>query len=136
MNTDANKRLITQYLDAWEQGDTDALKRMLSPDAVTHVSATRDERSHDFEPDACAAWVAAFPDTQLTVKTLVAEGDSVAVYWEITATHKAEFVGIPATDKTVTFGGLEINRIKDGKIVEIWRLSDTMTLMGQLGAMG
>jgi steroid delta-isomerase-like uncharacterized protein len=135
MNTEANKATVHQFLDAWQRGDTDTLKRLLADDAITHISATNQLQSQEFEPQSCASWVAAFPDTVLTVERLVAEGDEVAAYWTIRATHQAPFMDMEATGKQVQFGGLEINRIQDGKIVEIWRLSDTMTLMQQLGAM-
>lgn len=127
-----NKAIITQYLAAWGKGDADTVKALLAPDAITHVSATHTEKSIDFEAQACQTWVASFPDTDLKVEKLVSEGDSVTAYWVIQATHTQEFAGIPATHKQVTFGGLEIQRLADGKIVEIWRLSDSFGLMQQL----
>ncbi len=44
------------------------------------------------------------------------------------------YVGIAPTGKPVRVPGMEVNRIANGKIVEIWRLSDTMSLMQQIGA--
>ncbi|MGF1505565.1 MAG: ester cyclase [Chloroflexi bacterium] len=134
MTLEDNKALIRRYLDAWGRGDASALGGLLHPEAVTHVSAVQDEPAPTFEPEACAAWHEGFSDTSLTIHQLTAEGDRVAVYWTITAAHTAEFVGMPPTQNEVHFGGLEINRVADGAIVEIWRLSDTQTLMSQLGA--
>ncbi len=136
MNPEANKAIVRRYLEAWGRGDTKTLEQMLHPEAITHVSATNVEQSMTFEPYACATWFAGFPDTVLEIEKLVAEGDSVSAYWVITATHTAEFMGMPATGKQVKFGGLEINRVADSKIVEIWRLSDTSGLMAQLEAEG
>lgn len=134
MSIEANKDVVRQYLGAWEKGDTDTLKSLLAQDAVTHVNAGHDSPSLQFEPFACDTWNTSFPDTKLTIEKLVAEGDSVSAYWVIDATHTADFMNIPATNKKVKLGGLEINRVKDGKIVEIWRISDTITLMEQLQA--
>lgn len=128
-----NKGIVERYLKAWEQGNTETLSQLLAINAVTHISATTTRTSQDFEPQACADWVAAFPDTKLVVDQLIAEKDTVAAYWTITATHQNSFMGMAATGKRVHFGGLEINRIAEGKIIEIWRLSDTLTLMQQLG---
>lgn len=134
MSLEAAKSIVRQYLEAWGKGDTKTLEAMLHPEAITHVSASGVEQSATFEPYACATWFAGFPDTVLEIEKLVAEGDSVAAYWVITATHTADFMGMPATGKQVKFGGLEINRIANGQIVEIWRLSDTFGLMQQLEA--
>lgn len=134
MTLEANKSIVRQYLEAWGKGDTKTLEAMLHPEAITHVSAAGVEQSATFEPYACATWFVGFPDTVLEIEKLVAEGDSVTAYWVITATHTADFMGMPPTGKRVKFGGLEINRIADGKIIEIWRLSDTFGLMQQLEA--
>jgi predicted ester cyclase len=44
-------------------------------------------------------------------------------------------MGIPPTGKEVTFDGIIIYRLANGKIVEHWMQTDTMSLMQQLGAM-
>jgi predicted ester cyclase len=42
-------------------------------------------------------------------------------------------MGIPATGKEVTIGGIAIARIADGKIMERWEEFDMMGMMQQLG---
>ncbi len=133
MPTEANKAVIRTYLQAWERGDVDTIKSLIHPEAVTHVSATRDEKSLPFEPQSCAMWHAAFTATRIRIDKLVAQEDSVAVYWVMAAVHSGPFMGRPATKRKVTISGLEINRLTDRTIVEIWRLSDSLTLMQQLG---
>ena len=46
--------------------------------------------------------------------------------------HKGDFMGLPATEKTITMTGIEIFRIKDGKIVELWGEANLLGLMQQL----
>jgi steroid delta-isomerase-like uncharacterized protein len=75
----------------------------------------------------------AFPDMQVKLEDILAEGDKVACRWTATATHKGEFMGIPATNKQVTITGIHIDRIAGGKIVEPWNYSDMMEVMQQLG---
>jgi predicted ester cyclase len=70
---------------------------------------------------------------QVKLEDIVAEGDKVACIWTATATHKGEFMDMPATDKRVTMKGIHIDRIADGKIVQTWGLSDALGLMQQLG---
>jgi steroid delta-isomerase-like uncharacterized protein len=76
---------------------------------------------------------AAFPDMQVKLEDVIAEGDKLACLWTATATHKGEFMGMPPTGKRVTMRGIHIDRIASGKIVQTWGLSDALGLMQQLG---
>jgi len=134
LNGNPHHNLIRRFLELWARGEADMLREMFTEDAITHVSATRTEPSREFEPRACASWAAGFSEPDLQIRKIVAERDSVTAYWVITATHTAEFVGMPATQREVTFSGMEIHRIDEDKIAEVWRISDTFDLMNQLGA--
>lgn len=73
-------------------------------------------------------------DIHINVEDLVAEGDKVVDRWTARMTHKGEFFGLPATGKLVTITGMDIARLVNGKVAEIWHLEDIMGLMQQLGA--
>ena len=75
-----------------------------------------------------------FPDLRNNIEDMVAEGDKVAVRFNVTATHKGEFQGIPATGKTLSFSGMAFFTILDGKVTEEWATVDMMGLMQQIGA--
>jgi predicted ester cyclase len=74
----------------------------------------------------------AFPDLQITVEDMVAEGDKVAVRWRLRATHQGEFMGIPPTGNQVTMTGIDINRLEGGRLVERWGNEDMLGLLQQL----
>ncbi len=76
----------------------------------------------------------AFPDAQVTIDDIIAEGDRVVTRWTIRATHKGELMGIAATGKQVAFTGMAISRIEGRRIAEDWVISDALGLMQQLGA--
>lgn len=61
-----------------------------------------------------------FPDAVFTVDDQVAEGHNVATRSAARGTHRAEFAGIPATGKHMTFSALNVHRVVDGKIKEGW----------------
>jgi predicted ester cyclase len=48
--------------------------------------------------------------------------------------HMSELMGIPPTGKPVTWTGITIYRLADGKIVEEKGKEDSLGLMQQLGA--
>ena len=76
-----------------------------------------------------------FPDYQTIIDDLFAEGDKVAARITMTGTHTGSFMGIPATSKHVSFTGIYIARIANGKIVEHWGEEDGVSLLQQLGVM-
>ena len=89
-------------------------------------------------PEGLKQWVGAartlFPDFQITIEDLVAEGDKVASRITMRGSYQGTIPGFPPpTGKQVTFQGILIRRFAGGKMVEGWDLSDMMGLMPQLG---
>lgn len=78
---------------------------------------------------------AAFPDVRYTMEDLIAEGDRVMDRWTVHATHLGDFLGIPPTGKAITFWGIDILRIVNGRIKEIWHLEDQVSVLQQLGVL-
>ena len=74
----------------------------------------------------------AFPDFTHEVVDQVAAGDLVCERIRYTATHMAEFMGVPATGARVAFTGMDWVRFRDGKIVARWGVSDDLGLRAQL----
>ena len=77
----------------------------------------------------------AFPDIDFSIKEQVCEGDKVASRFEWTGTHKAEFMGVPATGRQVRVWGVVIDRLEAGRIKDTRILMDALGLMMQLGAL-
>lgn len=75
----------------------------------------------------------AFPEDKVTIDELVAEGDMVVYRATETGTHKAEFLGIPATGKSATWTEIQFFKIKDGKVIEHWVDVDIYSWFQQLG---
>jgi predicted ester cyclase len=85
----------------------------------------------------------AFPDHQMTVDELLAEGNKVAVRVTIHATNTGPLVGLPAfgrletsvppTGKPVTTSAMYVFTVSDGKIVSYAAELDQIGLLRQLG---
>jgi len=78
-------------------------------------------------------FLVAFPDVQLTIKDMVAEGDKVVAILSATATNTGPFAGNPPTGKRVEIHSIRIYQIADNKIVDTWAMQDRLGLMEQLG---
>ena len=75
----------------------------------------------------------AFPDLESRVLHQVAEGDKVASFKILRATHRGDYHGIPATGKRVEFHISDLFRVAGGKLVESWALLDEAAVLRQLG---
>jgi len=78
-------------------------------------------------------YLAGFPDLKFTVDETVSEKDMLVVAWTITGTHRGEFHGILPTNKKISFGGITIHQIADGKIMETTAQWDVLAFLQQLG---
>ena len=127
-----NKDFITVYTeDFWNNHNVAAFEIYFSDDFVMHF-ANEGQNTEQYK-GLCQAYFAAFPDLYITIDDLIAEGDKVTKVWTAHSTHRGEFMGIPATGKRITVKGIEVFRIADGKIVELWASMDNLGMLQQLG---
>ena len=85
--------------------------------------------------DFLASMFAAFPDLRWEVKQSVAADGCVAMWSVWSGTHQGEFMGIPATGRTVAVEAWTLDILRDGLLVESRILMDTMGMLTQLGAL-
>ena len=131
-----NKALIRRMTEALNNGTwREAFDALCTPTFVGHdptapadVVGPQALKDYAYDP-----WFAAFPDAQATIEDLIAEGDKVVTRSTLRGTHRGEFMGIAPTGKHVTFTGIAIFRIEEGKIAEGWNNFDVLGLMQQLG---
>ncbi len=76
-----------------------------------------------------------YPDLQVTVGLQIAEGELVVTRVTATGTHKGSHRGIAPTNKSVVIEGVNIARVKSGKIVEHWGAANTLEALVSIGAL-
>jgi len=76
----------------------------------------------------------AFPDFHNSIDIQLAEADMVATRFTSMGTHRGAFMGVEPTNRELTWTGITIDRIPEGKLVESWANWDMMGMMQQLGA--
>ncbi len=134
MSAEENKAVAQRAVEAFNQDDLAAVDQLFTPNYIDH-----DPSRAGLPPGpegvrlAWSMFRAAFPDMQVTIEDMVAEGDKVAVRGAIRGTHQGELLGIPPTGKQVTVPLIDINRIEAGKLAERWGQADMLGLMQQLG---
>ena len=138
MSTEQNKALIRRYIeaiDANESDDWSLLDDDIAEDFVAHnppipgVSLDRDGMKQ-----AAEIFRVATPGRH-EIKMQVAEGDLVVSHIVGIGVHAGELLGIPATNKEIESDGIAIHRVRDGKIVEYWSVTDVARVLMQVGAL-
>ncbi|HZD09781.1 MAG TPA: ester cyclase [Candidatus Binatia bacterium] len=132
--SEENKAIVRRYVEeAFNNRNTDLLDELVSEHLVDHHIPPELPPG----PEGIKLWFngafGAFPDCQITVKDMIAEGDKVATRFEFTGTHQGEFMGIPATGKQFSITGMAVARVADGMLAEWWENTDVMSMMQQLG---
>jgi steroid delta-isomerase-like uncharacterized protein len=126
---------IKSYTKTWDvainEGKIDVLDTAYAADIVLHT--TPEIKGVAKAKAYYANFVTGFSNRQFIIKDMFAQGDKVTKYWEFKGTHSGNFMGIPATGKTVDIEGCTIARIVNGKIVEERDFMDNMSFLKQLG---
>jgi predicted ester cyclase len=74
----------------------------------------------------------AFPDIRIMFDDIIIEGNKVACRYNLTGTHKGEFMDLRPTDKQFRVNGMTVFSFRDKKCVQRWNLVDMISLMEQL----
>lgn len=108
---------------------------LCAPDYRLHATLSGAEAiDREQLKDLVASWRSSFPDGEISIEDIVAEGDLVAARLVERGAHLGEFRGILATGKPVQYGSMTFLRVVDGRIADRWGLLDAPSLLEQIGA--
>jgi predicted ester cyclase len=117
MTPDDNKAIVRRFLEALDRHEFASLEEHPGLHQVLQRHPTMR---------------AAFPDLQHKIDEQIAERDTVATRVTMTGTHLGPFLGVPPTNKVMTWNVLLMDRVVDGKIV-LHHANNSWVLLGQLG---
>jgi steroid delta-isomerase-like uncharacterized protein len=135
MSPEDNKALVRRFYDeVHNKQNRAAIDDFIDPQMVDHAAPPGAPGDIEGVKQTMAMYLTAFPDHQVTVEDMIAEGDKVVARLTVRGTHQGAFLGIPPTGKHWAFTAIDIIRIAGGKIVEHWNNYDALGLMQQLSA--
>jgi predicted ester cyclase len=122
MSTEQNKAIVRQMVEEiFNRGNMSRTDEFLAPDFVEHEELPAGiPAGREGVKLMTTMFRSAFPDFKATIDDIIAEGDKVAIRMTWSGTHKGEFMGIPPTGKSVSFGVFDVVRMAGGKFVEHW----------------
>jgi steroid delta-isomerase-like uncharacterized protein len=120
------KRVVQRFWDeVWNNRNPRAAEELLAEGFVWQTPSLGTHRGRVPALEALGQIRAAFPDMTLVVEEMIAEGDRVATCWVNTATHRGPYRGAAPTGQQVTWAGMTLHRVVDGRIVEHRAFADT-----------
>jgi steroid delta-isomerase-like uncharacterized protein len=135
MSAEENKEIVRRFWGVWEKGNIGLVDELVAPDYVNHSPGMPGQPEG---PEGIKAVVSMFragmPDLRVLIEDVVAEGDKVVMRYRIEGTHEGELFGVPPTGRQVSIESITVERLSGGKIREHWRITDTLDMMQQLGA--
>ncbi|HVK38165.1 MAG TPA: ester cyclase [Candidatus Kapabacteria bacterium] len=124
-----NEALIRRYWsEIWNDGSTDAVAELYHPECRHYgaftIAGFQRNVSRSFE---------GMPDLRAEVLEILSVDDTVVTRVIYRATHTGNYFGIEATGRTIEITGMDLFRIRDGRIVEHWHEADHAAMFEQLG---
>ena len=128
-----NKAVTLRFMEEFKnQHNFDVVDELFSPHAILHLPAKGLPNGAEGQKAIGRVIFEAFPDVHVTLEYAIAEGDLVAERHTARATHKGEFMGIPATGKKIHWTENHLYRLESGKIRELWSEWSHQNLMDQI----
>jgi len=130
MSLKENKTIVRRLFEAFNKQDLALLDELIAPDYVDHPRQLRGLESYK---QHLTMFYKSFPDSHETIEDIIAEGDKVWIRVKGTGTHTGEYRGLAPTGKKITWEAVDIWRIVDGKVVELWYAVVELDFYKQLG---
>jgi len=132
LSTFANKLLARRLLEeVVSTGAVERLPEFLAADFVANYG-----ESHGIE--AARQHVETFrhcyPDLRVTVDGQVAEDDIVVTWFTMRGTHSGQWGELKPTGRSVTLRGVNVQKVRDGRIIEQWGAANTFEALFGIGA--
>jgi len=133
VGTEENKALVRHFVEEFlNKRNVAIVDELFAEDFVNHQGGLGPTGDRESLKQLVGALLVAFPDMRFEIEQLLAEGDKVFLHVIGRGTHTGEFMGIPATGRSVLLAAMSVVRAVDGKCAERWNITDGTGLMQQL----
>jgi predicted ester cyclase len=129
-----NKTIINRYFEAYNNKDEAIFDEIIAPEYVDHgqsaymgspgigVAGAKHDLKYSLDR---------LDDLNYVVEVMIASEaypDLVGAYWKGSLTPKAIYSDTKQTNKIISYRGISIYRIQNGKIIETWHVFDGLPL--------
>ena len=125
--------LTAQIERVWGRGEVDRVDAMYTEDVVDRMPIPGQPTGRAALKDVVRAFRTALPDLRMDLHGVLASGDRGVDFWTLTGTHSGSLFGVAPSGRRVRFSGIDMVRVADGRIAELWHVEEMAQFASQLG---
>jgi steroid delta-isomerase-like uncharacterized protein len=136
--SERDEQLADRYhTEIFKGGRLEVADEILRPDFLIHGPGVTPEFANG--PEGTKRYAQAIREgfggqVEIRHDDVISSGDRVVIRWTASGVHKGDLLGVPATGKRAEFTGIDIFRVTDGKLAEMWQNWDQLGMLQQIGA--
>lgn len=135
MSVEENKKLIRKYIEeVINTGNINEIEKFISSEYTEIQEGERHPVGIKGAIEHIIGVRQTYPDLELTVDQQIAEGDWVATCITARGTHKGYWLGIKPTGKQVSYTGVNIEKVENGKITQHGGAANLLLQLLEIGA--
>lgn len=133
--SEANKAIVRRfYEEVMNRGNASLLDEIVAPDFTDHGEALfGSPQGWDALKRSIIETPTIFANLNVQLHDVIADGELVGVRGTMRCFQHEEFLGISPSGNELTWNGLALFRVMNGKITERWFNSDSLSIVQQLG---
>ena len=136
MSTEENKLLVRRfYEEVVNTGNVENIAAFVGTDCVETDGKVRVVSGVGGMASHVAAVRDVYADLHLTIERQIAEGDWVVSLVTARGTHRGSWLGMKPTGRSLVFTGVNVDRVRDGKIVEHGGAANMLEPLLEAGAL-
>jgi len=125
--------LRAQIEDVWGHGMTDLIDTNYAASCIDHMPVPGQAAGREAMKQVVRDFRQAMPDLTMTLTGTLAAGDIGVDFWTLHGTHTGALSGVEPTGRRVDIAGIDMVRVADGQIVELWHVEEMLQFWQQLG---
>ncbi len=122
--------LVTDFNDAFDAHDVDALAELVSPDIVRDSPRGDDDSVEDMVA-SFDYFFSVFPDLSTTINLVLVDGPLAAIHYTTTGTQAVPFADTEPSGEMVTWDGMYLILVECGSISQLWSQVDQLSQRNQ-----
>ena len=126
---------MRRIYDLINEGDIEGFGELLAEGFIEHEALPGLAPTRDGVMEFFRGYLAAFPNLHMDAVDIIASGDKAVARVKASGTQNGEFMGMPASGKSIEVQLIDVMRFDDaGLVCEHWGVMDMLSMLQQLGA--
>ena len=126
-------KIINRLFQAWNSGNVSDVLNFYQDNIVREDTALKRAYEKADLTRIIIGYSSAFPDIHYEVEKIIEQGDNIVVCWNVSGHQKGKLMNIPPTGKFISFKGVSVLEITDGKISKVFYMWDEAGMLRQMG---